>query len=82
MVTLGECEAVPRTSSPTRDEDRYRVLDLDEAASTASACSRSTKGKDVLLSETLPADERQAADFIPFVIIGAAAATTRSTSRR
>jgi hypothetical protein len=63
----------PEDEFTDKVEDRYRVLDLgDDGKTYRQRVFKIEKEKDVLLgSETLPADERQAADFIPFAICGA-----------
>jgi hypothetical protein len=72
MVVLGECEAVPVDEFTSKDEDRYRVLDLDASGFYRQRLFKVEKEKDEQIGgDVYPLMIGKPLKFIPFVIIGA-----------
>jgi hypothetical protein len=73
MVVLAECEAIPEDEFTAKDEDRYRVLDLDEAGRYRQRVFRiNKKGEDELVEGPLyPQMSGKDMTFVPFVTVGA-----------
>jgi hypothetical protein len=71
MVVLGECAYVPKDEFTDEEEDRYRVLDLDEGGNYRQRLFKVENEKDILLSEVYPLMNGKPLSYIPFVIIGA-----------
>jgi hypothetical protein len=70
MVVLGEKEAVPEDEFSEKLEDRYRVLDLDDAGNYRQRVFAVDKdGKDVLMSEVYPLMNGKPLTFVPFKIV-------------
>jgi hypothetical protein len=73
MVTLGEAVELPKAGDEfaTEIEDRYRVLDLDEAGQYRQRVFAVRDGEDVLVEGPIyPLKNGQPLDYIPFAIVG------------
>ncbi|HKX79290.1 MAG TPA: hypothetical protein VJM34_12295, partial [Novosphingobium sp.] len=71
QVVLGESGEVAKDEFTTEIEDRFRVLDLDEAGHYRQRVFVVRDGKDVLIEGPIyPAMNRQPLTYIPFAIIG------------
>lgn len=68
-VVLKEMEWIDVDEWEQKAEDRYRVLDLDDAGFYRQRVYRINEGKDELLSVTYPLVRGQALTAIPFVLI-------------
>lgn len=72
MVVLGEKVAVPKDEFESSEEDRYRVLDLDEAGQYRQRLFKVEDGKDILVEGPIyPQMNGSPLDFVPFYIVGA-----------
>ena len=72
MVVLKECELIQVSEFEAKEEDRYRVLDLDETGVYRQRVFRiDDKGNDELVSEVFPMMNGKPMPFVPFYIIGA-----------
>ena len=71
MVVLKECEAIPDGEFVQKDEDRYRVLDLDEGGRYRQRLFMVVDGKDIQIGgDIYPLMNGQPLDYIPFAIVG------------
>ena len=71
MVVLGETEMVATDEFESKAEDRFRVLDLDEAGHYRQRLFKVENGKDVQIgADIYPLMNGKPLTFIPFLIVG------------
>lgn len=71
QVVLKECEAIPDGEFAETREDRYRVLDLDEAGNYRQRLFKRDKGKDEQIGDDIyPAMGGKPLSYIPFMFVG------------
>lgn len=71
QVVLGETEQVAKDEFETKAEDRYRVLDLDEAGNYRQRLFKVEDGKDIQIgADIYPQMNGKSLPFIPFLIVG------------